>query len=166
MLCRLAKTLYPSMPLDEYTPQGWALALDRERFEDAKEALRQLSREQQWLHVSDVVARVKKIRQDRVLAYGPLPDPPSGMSDEEYARWYAENIRAIADGTATREATPQLKGPTRDVAALGQVGRAVEGLHSDQAEKRAKARALDPDRTPPPPDYLAARAGLNTRRTT
>lgn len=98
MLCRLAKGAFPASAVDEFTPDSWALAFEDDRFEDAKVALKQLMREQTFIHTSDIVARIKRIRSDRLLEFGPLPDPPAGLTDAEEMRWLCDIRRAIADG--------------------------------------------------------------------
>jgi hypothetical protein len=99
-LCRLAKAASPAQAVDDYTPDLWALALRNERFVDAQEALVALAREQEWIHLSHIVARVKRLRTDRIREFGPLPNPPAECVDDPaaYARWYADTIRQIADG--------------------------------------------------------------------
>lgn len=97
-LCRLAKAASPAQAVDEYTPELWALALQRERFVDAQQALIDLAREQEWIHVSHIVKRVRKIRSDRVAAFGAMPDPPSGLSDAEEWEWMKALAKRIADG--------------------------------------------------------------------
>lgn len=99
-ICRLAKAAFPQQAVDEFTPDAWALALEDDRFEDAKLALKQLMREQPFLHVSELIGRMKRIRRNRLDAFGTLPEPPVGVgeSPEKYRDWYAETVRAIGDG--------------------------------------------------------------------
>jgi hypothetical protein len=103
-LCRLAKAASPAQAVDEYTPELWALSLTKERFADAQEALVQLAREQEWIHLSHIVARVKRIRANRV-ATTPMPEPPPGLSDAEYSTWLRETTRRIADGEPVERPT-------------------------------------------------------------
>lgn len=108
-LCKLAKTISPAQAVDEFTPAAWALILEDVRFEDARQALKELGGEQEWIHVSHIVARVKRIRRDRVLDFGTLPDPPADLDPDDtgaHARWLRETTEAIADGRYTREDVP------------------------------------------------------------
>lgn len=100
-LCRMAKSLFPQMHLDEHTPDAWAFALDVERIEDAKEALRNLARRQTWIDVAAIVTEVKAIRSQRITEYGPI-EPPSDLTVAEYQRWLRDERKAIGDGTRKR----------------------------------------------------------------
>lgn len=99
-ICRLAKGAFPATSVDELTPDAWALALEDDRFEDARVALKELMREQTFIHVSDICQRIKKIRNQRVLDFGPLPNPPGELADNPPAEiaWTRRIVRAIADG--------------------------------------------------------------------
>lgn len=96
-LCRLAKAASPAQAVDDYTPELWALSLTRERFVDAQQAVVELSREQEWIHLSHIVKRVKRIRDERVRAVT-MPTPPDGLTPAEYSDWFRDTIRRIADG--------------------------------------------------------------------
>lgn len=99
-VCRIAKGAFPATSMDEYTPESWAIGLEDERFEDAMVALKAIMREQTFIHVSDIVKRVRRIRNERLLEFGPLPNPPSELADnpEGEMRWHADMLRRIADG--------------------------------------------------------------------
>lgn len=97
-LCRLARAAFPATAVDEFTPDAWALAFEGDRFEDAREALRQLMREQTFIHCSDIAKRIGRIRGARLTAFGPLPDPPRGLSDEGERAWLKALRTRIADG--------------------------------------------------------------------
>lgn len=99
-LCRLAKGAFPATNMDEFTPEAWSLALEDERFGDAREALKLLMREQTFIHVSDIVKRVARIRRERIVDFGLLPCPPMELADDprEYMAWMRATTRAIADG--------------------------------------------------------------------
>lgn len=157
-LCKLAKTISPAQAVDEFTPVAWALILEDIRFEDAREALKQLGGEQQYTHVSDVVQRVKRIRRDRVLDFGPLPDPPRHIDPDDqpaHSRWLKETTLAIADGRLTRDAdstTPDALTPNRDVIReLGQVksvdsALATRPLREAHAEVRRTLQEIDAEK--------------------
>ena len=96
-LCRIAKSVSPAQAVDEYTPEAWALILRNVRFVDAQEALAQLGGEQEWIHVSHIVKRVKAMRSDRIKKFGPF-EVPDNLTPEEYARFIETTHRRIADG--------------------------------------------------------------------
>jgi hypothetical protein len=113
-LCKLASAASPAQRVDEYTPDLWVMVLEPYRFEDARIALRELAAESEWIHVSHVVKRIRKIRSKRVNDFGMLPDPPAGLEATEYHAWYTDTVRRIADGEVVqRPALP----PAGDVAA-------------------------------------------------
>ena len=85
--------------VDEYTPDLWAMVLEPVRFADARDAVVQLAAEQEWIHVSHIVKRVKLIRHERIRAFGTYPEPPAELSDAEYVEWHRRTTRAIGDGT-------------------------------------------------------------------
>ena len=151
-LCKLAKTISPAQAVDEFTPAAWALILEDIRFEDARLALKQLGGEQEWVHVSHIVQRVKRIRRDRVLDFGTLPDPPRRIDPDgpEYRHWLAETTKAIADGTY-RPSTPEALGAKRDIRELGTVrtvdaALATRPLREAHADARRALQEADADR--------------------
>jgi len=102
-IVRLAKGAFPATTFDDLTPEAWALALEYDRFEDARDALKLLMREQTFIHVSDIVSRIRRIRNDRITEFGPLPEPPAAVAESNvaYQRWLRATIRDIGDGTLT-----------------------------------------------------------------
>ncbi|MCW2785219.1 MAG: hypothetical protein JWP74_1736 [Marmoricola sp.] len=107
-IVRLAKAASPAQAVDEYTPDLWHEVLKPFRFVDAHQALIELAGDTEWIHVSHVKARIKRIRGARLDAFGQLPEPPPGAEDPAvYPRWVAETRRRIGDGTLTeRPALP------------------------------------------------------------
>lgn len=102
---------------DADAAKAWALALADYRFEDAREAVVAHYREgTDWIMPSHVVTRVKRIRAKRLAEYGE-PDVPSGLEEAEYRAYLRDARRAIADGDLTRESTPAVELPKRNVAA-------------------------------------------------
>jgi hypothetical protein len=103
-LCRLAKAASPAQAVDEYTPELWALVLADVRFIDAQQALVDLAAEQEWIHVSHIVKRVKRIRAKRVSDHPPVPVPPEVDAavyegrTEVYAKWISDTNRRLGDG--------------------------------------------------------------------
>ena len=85
-LCRLAKALSPAQAVDEYTPEAWQMVLAKYRFADAQQALTELAGQQEWVHVSHIVQRIKQIRAKRLAEHPPV-EPQPGLSDEDYATW-------------------------------------------------------------------------------
>lgn len=99
-ICRLAKAISPAQAVDDFTPEAWAVVLRPHQYADAELALEQLGGEQEWIHVSHVVRRIKRIRAGRLSAFGDLPAPPADLADRpvEYQAWQADLVRRIADG--------------------------------------------------------------------
>lgn len=144
-LCKLAKTISPAQAVDEFTPAAWALILEDIRFEDARLALKQLGGEQQYTHVSDIVQRVKRIRRDRVLDFGPLPDPPPHIDPDNtraLIQWQKETTEAIADGDYRRpeSAAPDAIGKRDVIRELGQV-RSVDSALATRPLREAHEQA-------------------------
>lgn len=54
-------------------------------------------KEQPFVAPSEIIARVKKIRSDRITRYGPI-DVPNGLDGTEYNDYMRETIKRIADG--------------------------------------------------------------------
>lgn len=114
-ICRLAHAASPAQKVDDYTPELWAMVLVNIRFTDARDALIELAAEQEWIHVSHIVKRVKLIRKRRLDAYGQLPEPPRECFDPAaYKAWLRQTTRAIADGELVERppmltATPEHK---------------------------------------------------------
>jgi hypothetical protein len=150
-LCRIAKTISPAQAVDEFTPAAWALILEDIRFVDARQALKELGGEQQFIHVSDIVKRVKRIRRNRVLDFGTLPDPPRHIDPDNVAqhkRWLKETTEAIADGTYQAPAPEAIEGQRRDIRALGQAqsvdaALATRPLREAHAEAKRELQAAD-----------------------
>ena len=113
---------------NQWGPDGaaivWAEDLERVRFEDAKEALRNIGSrplregERREITPRDVIAEVHRIRERRVAAFDiAQASPPSGMSVVEYIAWNRRQRELAADGKPL-EATPALEArPTRDLVA-------------------------------------------------
>lgn len=115
-LLRMVKAISPAQAVDDYSPEAWALILRNHRYADAETALEQLGGEQEYIHVSHIVARIKRIRRDRIDDYGTLPDPPSSLDPSDtraYTAWLARTTRDIADGNPPE--VPKLRGIPRPV---------------------------------------------------
>lgn len=141
-LCRLAKTISPSQPVDEFTPAAWALILEDVRFVDARQALKELGGEQEWLHVSHIVKRVKKIRGERIARYFANVQPPNGLDAAEYDEWYRTTRKRIGDGDYTPEPPAAVEGGKRNLGELGQAGQPVERIKSLRAAQEETRRRM------------------------
>lgn len=108
-LCRFTKALCPAQAIDEMTPDAWHLALADLRFEDAKVAVVEAAKLSPFVAPAEIREQVRRMRRERILAFGVLPDPPAGLSDAEETRWLAETKRAIADGREVER--PELPAP-------------------------------------------------------
>jgi hypothetical protein len=118
---------YDNRKPDPDAATAWAMALDGLRFEDCRQVVvKHYQRSRDWMMPVDVISGVKRLRADRILAFGPY-DVPSGLSGAEYAALIGNTNRRIGDGEITSPdqlPTPELV--ARDVAALGQVGTTVQ----------------------------------------
>jgi hypothetical protein len=122
----MAKSVSPAQAVDEFTPAAWALILKDVSSRDADQALAELGGEQEWIHVSHIVKRVKRIRRNRVLDFGTPPEPPSNLDPDgpQYRRWLADTTEAIADGTYSAPAPAELK--KRDLRELTAASKGVD----------------------------------------
>ena len=137
-VCRLAKTISPSQPMDDYTPDAWALILRKWRKGDALLALEELGSNQEWIHVSHVVKEIKRIRRNRVLAYGTPPDPPATLNADDpqaYAAFLARTNEQIADGQIVRAEDDRAQLPRRNIRELGQAGKAIDARDAIEAAR-------------------------------
>lgn len=82
-------TVWPSFKMEEGTPHAWAMVLADIRFEDAQEAARQLAAENEFIHVSHIVKRCKKIAVEQ-MRQGEAIDPPTDLDPDDaaaYLKW-------------------------------------------------------------------------------
>lgn len=88
---------------DPDAAKAWAAALDGLRFDDCRAALiEHYKTNTEWLMPVMVRTIVKRIRRNRVLEYGALPDPPPNLDPDNaaaYVAWQKATTRAIADGS-------------------------------------------------------------------
>lgn len=114
-LCRFVKACCPQQTLDEYTPDAWAMLLDDVRFNDAREAVTDLAKRQNFISPAEIRLTVANIRRDR-LNHAPDYQPPPGLTDAEYIGWLKQTRRLIADGEPVTDYAHEL--PARNVKAL------------------------------------------------
>ena len=116
---------------DPDAAKAWAAVLDGLRFDDCRQAvIEHYKAGTEWLMPATVRAIVKRIRRDRVLAFGTLPDPPPSIDGDQtaYTAWLAATTKRIADGSLKPDDIPALapSGPPRDVLReLGHIGRRI-----------------------------------------
>jgi hypothetical protein len=117
---------YDNRRPDADQAKAWAMALDDLRFEDCREVVvEHYRRSREWLMPVDVVSGVRRLRERRLLDYGPIPAPEDIDADDTagWRRYVLETQTAIADGTLQPEPPAEMTGPARDVIAeLGHVG--------------------------------------------
>jgi hypothetical protein len=156
-ICRLAKALSPAQAVDEYTPEAWALVLRDVRYSDAEAALVELGGEREWIHVSHIKARVRRIRDERMRTFGTIPDPPDEVcaDAERYHHWYADTVRAIRDGSVTRDTwtPPAIAAPTREQKAalrelVAETKRGLTKADGTAEDDAAPRRATEPGKPP------------------
>lgn len=98
MLVRLVRAMCPQQKLDEYTPDAWAMVLDDLRFEDCRQAIKNLGARQVFIAPSEIRTEVRRIRRDR-LDRTLLPIPPFDLTPLQTLEWQRRVTRQIADGT-------------------------------------------------------------------
>jgi hypothetical protein len=137
LLCRYAKAACPQQAFDQYTPDAWSDLLGDLRFIDCQEALKSVVQRQPFVSPAEIRAEVRKVRHKRIGDFGPMPDPPSGLSPAESARWQRDIMRSIGDG----ELAPGLPAEIdkRDVVAeLESRGLRVNAIPVDKITSKAE----------------------------
>lgn len=100
-ICDAISQIKPAQRLDTETPAFWAVILSDIRYEDARQAVLNLGGRQQFIDPSDIIAEVKRLRDDRVDRTE-MPVPNANPDDPAaYAAEYRALRLAIADGTLT-----------------------------------------------------------------
>lgn len=99
-LCRFTKACCPQQTFDDYSPDAWFELLGDLRFADCKLAVIEVAKTQPFVAPAEVRAMVRRIRNDRVRAFGPY-NVPSGLEAGEYHALIVETTRRIADGDLT-----------------------------------------------------------------
>lgn len=124
MLCRYAKAACPQQQFDEFTPDAWSDLLGDLRFEDCRDALRAVVQRQPFVAPAEIRTEVKRIRNDRILKFGPLPDPPYGddYSPAAYQAYLRDTLRRIGDGEVVTPADLTAFEPHDVVGELGHIG--------------------------------------------
>lgn len=104
-LCRLAKAACPQQAFDEYTPDAWFELLNDLRFDECKEALFKVAREQPFVSPAEIRKAVKSVRSDRLMRFGSMPTPPFELGGDPRAEmeWTKAIRQRVADGELTRE---------------------------------------------------------------
>jgi hypothetical protein len=172
---------YDNRKPDADQAKAWAMALDDLRFEDCRTVIvEHYKRSREWLMPVDVIQGVKRLRYDRLLEFGPIPEPRGIDPDdtERYTAAYMALRTCIADGELTREQydreAPIAVGLARDVIReLGHIGQTVdealvqsardahtEAIRAKQEAEAAKKRAEDERRADREAAMAAARAAL------
>jgi hypothetical protein len=128
LLCRYAKAACPQQQFDEYTPDAWSDLLADLRFEDCREALKLVVQRQPFVAPAEIRDEVKRIRNQRIVDFGPLPDPPfdEDFNPEDYRRYLRDSIRRVADGEITKPAELEPFEHRDVVAELGHIGRSID----------------------------------------
>jgi hypothetical protein len=141
---------YDNRRPDADQAKAWAMALDDLRFEDCRTVIVEHYRKSRdWLMPVDVIQGVKRLRSDRLLEFGPVPEPQGIDPDdtERYTAAYMALQRSIADGELTREQydreAPVAVGPARDaIRELGHIGQTVDDALKDKPARQAHADAI------------------------
>ena len=125
-LVRVVASLCPNQKLDEYTADAWAMILDDIRYEDAQQAVKDIYRQplgEQWtrkIEASHILDQVRKTRNAKIVAYGPI-EPPPDLDPTTYPAWLRQARTAIANDTPPdrpileRRPMPNMTSITRSV---------------------------------------------------
>ena len=127
-LCKFTTAACPQQAIDEYSPDAWAELLDDIRFEDAKVAVKAVAKRQPFVAPAEIIDEVKRLRADRVRRYFANVEPPSGLTDAAYAKWYRETVKTIADGDLAPEPPARVEGHPDVIRELGQAKSIDEAL--------------------------------------
>lgn len=136
---------YDNRKPDADQAKAWAMALDGIRYEDARDAIvGHYQKTRDWLMPSDVITGAKRIRSDRLRAFGPIPDPPKSLDPADvdaYGQWLAETMRRIADGEMVAEAPAIASAPMPPelAAGMGKFGRELPRRNTTSPEVAAQA---------------------------
>ena len=145
LLCRYAKAACPQQAFDQYTPDAWSDLLGDLRFEDCKEALRNIVQRQPFVAPAEIRDEVKRVRTKRIVDFGPLPDPPmdSDYDEAEYRQYIRETLRKIGDGEIVKRGDEEPFAVTgRDVIKeLGHVGQSIDSTEATRPLREAHAEA-------------------------
>lgn len=102
MLCRYVKACCPQQAIDEYTPDAWFDLLGALAFDDCKAAVIALAQRQPFVAPAEIKTEVKRLRRDRIVAFGPLLPPAELDGDPaETNRWLVATTKRIGDGEIT-----------------------------------------------------------------
>jgi hypothetical protein len=97
-LCRFVKAVCPQQVMDEFSPDAWLDLLGDLRFQDAREAVRNLGQQQHFIDPADIRKEVRRIRDRRIAEHPPIDPPDTITTDHEYRIWLRTTRQAIADG--------------------------------------------------------------------
>ena len=102
-ICDAISQIKPAQRFDTETPAFWAVILSDVRYEDARQAVLNLGGRQQFIDPSDIIAEVRRLRDDRVDRTE-MPVPNASPDDPAaYAAEYRALRLAIADGDLAGE---------------------------------------------------------------
>jgi hypothetical protein len=98
-LTRAIKAVCPQQHVDTLTPDTWGSVLADLHFADCLTAVHAIARRQPFISASDVVAEVRRIREQRIDD-ARIPVPPLELADDGPAElaWRRQVLREIADG--------------------------------------------------------------------
>lgn len=107
-LGRAVAAICPAQKWDEHSPAAWLELLGDLRYEDARQAVFNLGRQQPFIAPSDIIKEVKRIREERIKN-NPLPDPPDDLTVPQFIAWKRLTLKAVADGEVTFDPRPELE---------------------------------------------------------
>ena len=116
-LCRYVAAMCPAQKMDEATPDAWSHVLRDVRVEDARDAVIELAKRQQFIAPSEIRAEVRRIRSKRLEAPDAEPPAEAAASPTAYISWLRRERRAVADGRP-RPAPAQIAARPEQVRAI------------------------------------------------
>lgn len=81
----LSASIWTNVKDNPQTREAWFLALAHTNLYDALDAVGSLARSVKSVHVSDVVKRAARIRDELIRTLPPIPNPPVELADDPAA---------------------------------------------------------------------------------
>jgi len=101
MFTRYVKAGCPQTKLDEYTTDAWHEFLAPYSLEEARAAVhRHVSQGNAFISIGEIVAAIRKARNDRLARHTEAEPPYGDLGDASYQAALLDERRAIADGRA------------------------------------------------------------------
>ena len=99
-LCRYVAAACPQQRFDSYTPNVWADIFENvpNTLDECRQAVVAIKQRQMFVDPSEIIAEVRRVRNERLDEGEKFLDPPSGLDGPAYKDWLIRERRRIADG--------------------------------------------------------------------